>query len=300
MTTEMMPTPEAEALLERVVLQNDLRQLTPADRVGYVRALCRSLGLNPLTQPFQYITLSGRLTLYATADCAEQLRKIHGVSVRVVSAGNEADLYIVRVEATDRTGRTDSDMAAVSIAGLKGEALANAFMKALTKAKRRVTMSICGLGLLEESETDTIPHAAKARVDMATGEVLDPPPPTPVAGGNGGKLAALTARLAAAAAAPPAESAPEVASPASPPPRAAEGGEMERSLLLSLIQQHRDKVNPVAWANLLRKHQLDITALGRTDVGVLQEFEQDLKAVVASTTRGRPLSHRPEPDERMR
>ena len=35
-------------------------------------------------------------------------------------------------------------------------ALANAIMKAETKAKRRVTLSICGLGMLDETELETI------------------------------------------------------------------------------------------------------------------------------------------------
>ena len=39
---------------------------------------------------------------------------------------------------------------------LPPEAKANAMMKAETKAKRRVTLSICGLGMLDESEFDTI------------------------------------------------------------------------------------------------------------------------------------------------
>ena len=35
---------------------------------------------------------------------------------------------------------------------LKGEVRANAILKAVTKAKRRATLSICGLGWLDESE----------------------------------------------------------------------------------------------------------------------------------------------------
>jgi hypothetical protein len=37
--------------------------------------------------------------------------------------------------------------------------LANALMKAETKAKRRVTLSIAGLGWLDETELETIPQA---------------------------------------------------------------------------------------------------------------------------------------------
>ena len=42
-------------------------------------------------------------------------------------------------------------------------ALANAIMKTETKAKRRATLSICGLGFLDESEIETIPRTARAR-----------------------------------------------------------------------------------------------------------------------------------------
>jgi hypothetical protein len=41
---------------------------------------------------------------------------------------------------------------AVAIGALKGDALANAPMKAETKSKRRVTLSLAGLGWLDETE----------------------------------------------------------------------------------------------------------------------------------------------------
>ena len=49
----------------------------------------------------------------------------------------------------------------VPIEGLRGEALSNAMMKATTKAKRRVTLSLCGLGMLDETEVESIPHCAR-------------------------------------------------------------------------------------------------------------------------------------------
>jgi hypothetical protein len=39
---------------------------------------------------------------------------------------------------------------------------ANTILKAITKAKRRVTLSICGLGWLDETEVEDIPAEAKA------------------------------------------------------------------------------------------------------------------------------------------
>lgn len=159
MTTALTTmTPDA-AGLERVLVKGDLAQLTEAQRVSYYNALCQSLGLNPLTQPFQYLTLNGKLVLYARRDAAEQLRKVHGVSITDVQAQRVDDVYVVTVRAQDKTGRTDASTGAVTIGNLKGEPLANALMKAETKAKRRVTLSICGLGMLDETEVESIPQA---------------------------------------------------------------------------------------------------------------------------------------------
>src|SRR5260370_32382559 len=74
----------------------------------------------------------------------------------------QEDVYIVRARATMPDGRTDESLGAVSLAGLEGEALANALMKAETKAKRRVALSICGLGMLDETEVETLPSARGA------------------------------------------------------------------------------------------------------------------------------------------
>jgi hypothetical protein len=157
----------AGEVLDAVISRGDLSKLTPAERVLYYRRVCESLGLNPLTRPFEYIVLNGRLTLYARKDATDQLRRLHGVSIQIVARERLDDVYIVTARATTPDGRTDESTGAVSIAGLKGEALATALMKAETKAKRRVTLSIVGLGWLDESEVDSIPDSAP-QADMSS------------------------------------------------------------------------------------------------------------------------------------
>lgn len=160
------------SLVERVVMAGDLSKLTPRDRTLYYRAVCDSVGLNPLTRPFNYLQLSGKLVLYANKDCADQLRQLRGVSIHKVEREQIGGLFVVTAYARDKEGREDSDMGAVSTENLKGDALANAMLKAITKAKRRVTLSICGLGMLDETEVETIPEAAK--VDAAEVEAIEP------------------------------------------------------------------------------------------------------------------------------
>lgn len=163
-----------DKLIERIVMVGDLGKLRPEERSQYYSEVCRSLGLNPLTRPFEYITLNGKLTLYARRDATEQLRKLHGVSVVITARELMGDVYVVTARATDRAGRTDESIGAVPVGGLRGESLANAYMKAETKAKRRVTLSICGLGMLDETEAGSIPNAPQVNVDMSTGEILEP------------------------------------------------------------------------------------------------------------------------------
>ncbi len=167
----MLKNPDDFSLIEQVVMEGDLSRLSPEQRVTYYRKVCESSGLNPFTNPFAYIKLNGKLTLYAKKDCTEQLRKIHGVSIEDLNETLIEDIYVVTARAKDKNGRIDQAKGAVCLAGLKGEAKANAIMKAETKAKRRVTLSICGMGWTDESEIDSIPNAQPVEVDINTGEI---------------------------------------------------------------------------------------------------------------------------------
>lgn len=158
--------------IESALVQGDLSKLTSDQRLAYYKQVCDSIGVNPLTKPFEYITLNGKLTLYAKRDATDQLRKVHKVSIKITAREKIDDVYVVTAQASDSSGRFDESTGAVNVTGLKGEALANAFLKAETKAKRRVTLSLCGLGLLDESEVADIPQEAKAK-DVSPSQVVE-------------------------------------------------------------------------------------------------------------------------------
>jgi hypothetical protein len=190
MTTQMAVQEEDAALLERVLVSGDLTKLTPAQRVQYYRRTCESLGLNPLTKPFDYLVLNNRLVLYAKRDATDQLRKLHKVSVTRIARDTQDGILTVTATVQNGEGRTDEEVGCVPVAGLRGVDLANATMKAVTKAKRRATLSICGLGVLDESELDGVPEGQPVSVDEngdvvahttgaihpQTGEVQEPAP----------------------------------------------------------------------------------------------------------------------------
>src|SRR5262245_51004221 len=140
MTTALAVPPRNGGTLEnveRVLIQGDLAGLSPDERLTYYREVCRSLGINPLTQPFSYLMLNRRLVLYATKDCAAQLRRLHDISLEVVSREVDAgDILTVHVRASmpgdgRNRPRQDEDYGSVSLRGLEGEARANAILKAL-------------------------------------------------------------------------------------------------------------------------------------------------------------------------
>lgn len=165
---------DTASIAERAAVMGDLAQMTPQERLAYYAQVCKSTGLNPATRPFDYIKLNGRLVLYARKDATDQLRNLHGVSITSVQQEVISDVLFVTVTARNERGREDTDVGAVPIAGLKGENLANAHMKAVTKAKRRVTLSICGLGWLDETEVASIPDARPVTVSE-DGEIIDVP-----------------------------------------------------------------------------------------------------------------------------
>lgn len=202
--TQALAPRDGASLIERVVIGGDLSGLAPAERVEYYRQVCDSVGLNPLTKPFEYLVLDGKMVLYARRDCTDQLRTLKGVSIVKLEKERMEDLYVVTAYATTADGRQDSSVGAVALtkengewqqnsngkrffktngtfAPLTGDALANAIMKAETKAKRRVTLSICGLGFTDESELDTIQNVqavAPAAVPVREREPEDAPRPT--------------------------------------------------------------------------------------------------------------------------
>lgn len=172
-------------IMESVLIKGDLAKLTPQERSSYYLKVCESAGLNPLTQPFAYITLNNKLQLYALRACTDQLRTIHKVSVEELAESERDGVFIVTAKVKNAEGRTDMAKGAVNIGGLKGDTLANAMMKAETKAKRRATLSLCGLGFLDETEIETIPPQAR-KPAISNGSPIQPqqslPPHDPETG----------------------------------------------------------------------------------------------------------------------
>jgi hypothetical protein len=155
-------SPDTEALEKaaHLMVTGDISKMTMVEKAGFLTTLAKALNLSPFPRPFELIPgRNGKEIIYANKSCTDQLRKIYGVSVEITYAGPlmigetaNPNVFIVRAKATDKDGRTDESVGSVSLAGLGPEDLANATMKCETKAKRRVTLSVCGLNFLDETE----------------------------------------------------------------------------------------------------------------------------------------------------
>jgi len=167
----------ATSILEKVAVLGDLSPLSSAERMHYYKSVCESLGVNPLTKPFDYLELGDgenkKLKLYPNETCAAQLRDLKGITIESRESEIVEDIYIVRVKGKDKTGRSDEAIGAVPLVEEGGQwkvgtrrdgstyrffeksgtekplgplARANAMKKAETQAKRRLALSLGGLG----------------------------------------------------------------------------------------------------------------------------------------------------------
>jgi hypothetical protein len=154
------------AITSALILQGDLAALHPNDKVAYYKGYCERLGLDPYTKPFDILRLNGKEVLYLTRSGAQQLNMLHKVSHQITSRRviDDAGIYEVTCRATLPDGRHTESIGAAHVANLKGEPYCNAMMKAETKAKRRSTLDLIGLGILSEEETANIPGAQRVEV----------------------------------------------------------------------------------------------------------------------------------------
>ncbi len=173
-------------IVSSLFIHGDISRLTPVQKVDYYRRVCDKLGLDPLSQPFRILRLHGREIMYCDRGGAQQLNKLHRVSHEIRSRETVNGCYVVTAQASTPDGRKTESLGAVPIINLKGENLCNAMMKAETKAKRRATLDLLGLGILDETEIP--PNPLKGEEDFLHLELATAQDAVPPSGGAEGWL----------------------------------------------------------------------------------------------------------------
>lgn len=154
--------PETTAcVVESLVLRGDISGLNPKQKAQYYIQTCKSLGLNPATRPFAILRLNGKEIMYPERNATDQLAAIHRLNREIVEGPKVIDLAGTKLlyavcKATHPNGRIETAVATVPLNDPM-----NAMMKVETKAKRRATLSILSLGMLDETEIEAIPASAK-------------------------------------------------------------------------------------------------------------------------------------------
>lgn len=177
--------------IDEIIITGDLSELSPEQKVEHYLQVCEALGLNHKLHPLEYMMADNQnggrsLVLYVLRNGTDQLRKLHGIKITKLTKEITNDIAIFTAEATDKDGQTDISTGAVSLSGRSGQERANAIMAAETKAKRRVTLSISGVGLLDETEVADM-NTAMTVVTPGIGVSAAPPQvSTPAVNSNAG------------------------------------------------------------------------------------------------------------------
>lgn len=185
-------------IVSSIILHNDLSKLSKEQQVQYVAYRCNKAGLDVAGSPFNLIpNKEGKLFLYANKEAAAQLNQLRSLSPVVSKEEFLMDntIYKVTYRVTEN-GRTTEDCGAVGLVKVKKMAgkedeirklspdeVADAIMKAHTKAKRRAILTHCGIGTNDLDEplivVDTAPNPQKEEIKQADAVVKDTPKPEP-------------------------------------------------------------------------------------------------------------------------
>jgi hypothetical protein len=181
-------------VIHSIVLKGDMSGLSQEQAVAYYNYRCQQVGLDPSAKPFDLLTLNGKKLLYANAGATQQLCSVHKLSVSIINRERFEGVYLVSVRVTGQDGRVTENDGAVE---LDSERIgrANALMKATTKAIRRTVLAHCGLGMMDETEVETIPNAVTSPMPMPSSlpipkvaEVVEGKFKVMIPDGNGSKV----------------------------------------------------------------------------------------------------------------
>jgi hypothetical protein len=192
------------AVIDQAVMLGDMKKMSGEMRLAFYRAVCLSVGVNPLTQPFTPLERQDKtIWLYANSTCAQQLAKIHRVTFTDVKREfypiADEPMYQVTVTVSLPDGRSVPSLAVTSLTKkkkvqkgqwpdgnpkfvdaldedgepllvrLRGEGLANAIKRTDTQAFRRGTLALVGLGWVQSDYEGQPVH-----LNLQTGELAEP------------------------------------------------------------------------------------------------------------------------------
>lgn len=174
---------------KNLVIQHDLSKLTEIQVAEYLRDVSAFIGLDPDLNGLDTIWMDnengpGRsLVVYARRGTAEILRENMGIQVSSLDNKEVNGSIVFTAAGKNKDGRQEIATGSKFIGGLTGKTHDNAIMTASTRALRRLTMQFTKLGILDESEIESVHNAAPnpaAGAELAGSPAVIPPAPAVV------------------------------------------------------------------------------------------------------------------------
>ena len=149
--------PQATNSLPAAVIQAQLygnwAGTTEDQRVKACLELCGVLGIPTPLNPFRFITLNGKMVMYAPNEAAQLIAASREASVDIVNKyrDKETNIYVVEIQVSTQARRVQN-FAAIYVGGLTGQKLADAMMKCCTKGIRRTIFGAFGLSIADDDD----------------------------------------------------------------------------------------------------------------------------------------------------
>jgi hypothetical protein len=156
-------------MVESYVTTGDVSRLSPADRTKLYFGLCEATGLNAATNPILSLKLNGKEIFYFGRGATDQMAAKHRLNREIVEGPELRDIggkkiVYAKCRATHPNGRVETAVATLLFADASSD-----YMKCETKAKRRATLAILGLGMLDELEIDAIQEQTRVNLAVSAG-----------------------------------------------------------------------------------------------------------------------------------
>ncbi len=144
---------DIKKLLGQFGANGSIKHLDDSSKRVLLAKICNAVGLNQYTMPFRiYRDVNGDEFVYATKECCAQLRHLNNISITSLEERIDGDFAICKVSGINKHGRVSFEIGSVNISILEGQDKSNGQMWAVTKAKRRLTLDLSGLGVLADIE----------------------------------------------------------------------------------------------------------------------------------------------------
>jgi hypothetical protein len=163
------PTEEDYASMNTALLKGSYGHLNEAQKFLLFSKRAELLGVDLTLAPWVWTTIDKKLVALPTKHLGEQLRAVHGISVKPVEEWMNPDLgiYYLKLMGVTRDGRVDYEVGIVAIgigvSMLQGGALADAIKVCWTQAKGRLAQSLGGLAPEENATMNHVMTSAGFR-----------------------------------------------------------------------------------------------------------------------------------------